>query len=242
MPTRKPASFNAPFHASRHWVLPVFSSAARRAKKPSSFSDTAALVTVHSGHLRRPGPRPSRQRVAGTDERAPRASEKISEALDLDGCAGPQPLAGEQVTHIPVRGHGLKPVFESGHVFALSFKVFGAGAPSQMQRDQDVQPAPLGAGAGADLTRGAPEPRGRVSISGRWRHSWPVLPKGVAHAHRPYEPRSLPRPRHRPGSARRARHPRPPRPRRRPRAVRPGPARPSRERVASAETPRSATR
>src|SRR5258708_23175274 len=42
--------------------------------------------------------------------------------VGLYGCGGPQPLAGEQVTGVPVRGYGLNPVFGRGHIFASSIE------------------------------------------------------------------------------------------------------------------------
>jgi hypothetical protein len=38
--------------------------------------------------------------------------------IGLGSCAGLQPFAGKQVTGVPVPGHGLKPAFGRGHIFA----------------------------------------------------------------------------------------------------------------------------
>jgi hypothetical protein len=43
---------------------------------------------------------------------------------DFGCCTGPQPLAGKQVTGVPVPGHGLKPAFGRGHVFASRSTLF----------------------------------------------------------------------------------------------------------------------
>jgi hypothetical protein len=44
--------------------------------------------------------------------------------LPTGGCGGPQPLAGKQVIGVPIPGHGLKPAFGSGHVFASRSTLF----------------------------------------------------------------------------------------------------------------------
>jgi hypothetical protein len=48
----------------------------------------------------------------------------LTQAVDFGGCWGPQPLAGKQVTGVPVPGHGLKPAFGRGHVFASRSTLF----------------------------------------------------------------------------------------------------------------------
>jgi hypothetical protein len=60
---------------------------------------------------------------------APKGTEMLdrpgsAQAVDFGSCGGPQPLAGKQVIGVQIPGHGLKPAFGSGHVFASRSTLF----------------------------------------------------------------------------------------------------------------------
>ncbi len=59
----------------------------------------------------------------------------FAQAVDFGGCGGPQPLAGEQVHGVPVRGQALSPCFSHDHVFASLFEVFRMIDASKTRRD-----------------------------------------------------------------------------------------------------------
>ncbi len=69
-----------------------------------------------AGHSRDGGSRPP--------PRSPHGLPELGRARSLVHSTGPQPLAGEQVTGVPVRGDGLNPVPGHGRVFASRSTLF----------------------------------------------------------------------------------------------------------------------
>jgi len=61
-----------------------------------------------------------------------------------DQITGPQPLAGKQVTHIPVRGHGLKSVFGRGRVSSAVPRCFLSKAASRANTTETCETSTRG--------------------------------------------------------------------------------------------------